>query len=111
MTSQAGLDLKHILNDQCFKQSVLFEACALKDEEKSLRLCKFFLQQGVLATTADDLKQIPLYYAVREGHRQVVELLVKEGSNVNHVDTYGQTPIFYCIREGDIQTTQLLVSH
>ena len=51
------------------------------------------------------MNQIPLYYAVREGHGQLIDLLLKGGSNVNHLDTYGQNPIFYCIREGNIETT------
>lgn len=55
--------------------------------------------------TEDKLNQIPLYYAVREGHGQLIDLLLKGGSNVNHLDTYGQNPIFYCIREGNIETT------
>lgn len=60
--------------------------------------------------TEDKLNQVPLYYAVREGHNQIIELLLEHGTNINHLDTYGQTPIFYCIREGNIETTQQLVN-
>ena len=58
----------------------------------------------------DDLKQIPLFYAAREGYNKVVNLLIDSGSDVNRSDKYGQTAIFYCIREGHMETTQLLVS-
>jgi len=47
---------------------------------------------------------------VREGHEQIIELLVNHGSNINHIDTYGQTPIFYCIREGNIEITKQLIN-
>jgi ankyrin repeat protein len=63
-------------------------------------LVQFLLEQGVEPTIEDNLKQLPLFYAVREGHNELIELLVQKGSQVNHVDIYGQTPIFYCIREG-----------
>jgi len=58
----------------------------------------------------DALNQTSLYYAVREGHAEVIDWLISKGLNVNHVDTYGQTPIFYCIREGLVPTTEKLVS-
>ena len=47
------------------------------------------IEMGVLPTTQDTLNQIPLYYAVREGHQDVIALLITSGSNVNHLDTYG----------------------
>lgn len=59
---------------------------------------------------ADSLNQTPLYYAVREGHAEVIDLLLEKGLNLNHIDTYGQTPIFYCIREGKVQTCDKLAS-
>lgn len=57
----------------------------------------------------DSLNQTPLYYAVREGHIEVIDWLLERGLNLNHVDTYGQTPIFYSIREGIVTATDKLV--
>jgi|SanBayMetagenome_1026888.scaffolds.fasta_scaffold16941_1 ankyrin repeat protein len=37
----------------------------------------------------DSLNQTPLYYAVREGHSDVIDWLLEKGLNLNHVDTYG----------------------
>lgn len=106
MVDSYGLDCATLQNDVInFHQTPLFEAAAIKDEDKALRLAQFFIEQGVDPKKEDKLNQIPLYYAVREGHRQLIELLLKNGSNVNHLDTYGQNPIFYCIREGNIETT------
>jgi ankyrin repeat protein len=52
-------------------------------------LVRFFLEQGVDCTTEDKLNQLPLYYAVREGHNLIIDLLLKHNTNVNHLDTYG----------------------
>jgi len=41
---------------------------------------------------------------VREGHNDIIDILIRCGSNPNHIDIYGQTPIFYCVREGNNQT-------
>lgn len=61
----------------------------------------FFLDQGVSPTQEDTLKQLPLFYAVREGHNEIIDMLIRRGANSNHIDIYGQTPIFYCVREGN----------
>jgi ankyrin repeat protein len=58
----------------------------------------------------DSLKQTPLYYAVREGHADLIKLLIKSGININHLDIYGQNPIYYCISSGNVPITRLLVS-
>jgi ankyrin repeat protein len=106
-----GLDISNLQNDQAFKQTPLFDACAIKDQERCIKLVRFFIEKGVKATQEDSLKQLPIYYAVREGHSSAIDILIKEGSNVNHLDTYGQTPIFYSIREGNIVTTKQLMQN
>lgn len=105
-----GIDVKHLINDASFDQTPLFEASACKDQDKALRLCNFFMEQGVACTTQDSLKQLPIFYAVREGNLGLIETFVGKGAPINHVDTYGQTPIFYSIREGNISATQKMVA-
>lgn len=110
MVNQYGLDVSTLQNDaENFNQTPLFEACAAKDQEKALILAKFFIGQGVSPTQQDRLNQLPLYYAVREGHTELIDLLLSQGSSVNHLDIYGQNPIFYCVREGNLPTTQQLI--
>lgn len=46
---------------------------------------------------------------MREGHTELIDLLLSQGSSVNHLDIYGQNPIFYCVREGNLPTTQQLI--
>ena len=69
----------------------------------------FLIEQGVDPKTQDSLSQLPLYYAVREGHSKIIDLLLSKGCDVNHLDTYGQNAIFYCIREGNLDTTRQLI--
>lgn len=88
----------------------MFSACVIKDPSSSLAMAKALAELGVDPKQVDSLNQTPFYYAVREGHFDVIDWLLEKGLVPNHVDTYGQTPIFYCIREGNIATTTKLVS-
>ena len=75
-------------------------------------MIQILVQNGIkIASSIDSLKQTPLYYAVREGHEQVIRMLVQGGLNVNHLDCYGQNPIYYCISSGNVPITRLLVSY
>ena len=57
MVKHMGIDLQNLRNDeQSFRQTPLFEACALKDQAKSLQFVKYFIGHGVVATQQDDLK-------------------------------------------------------
>lgn len=88
-----------------FNQSLAFSACIIKDAELSLKMLKVLMEMGVDCQKEDSLKQIPLFYASREGHLNVISHLVNVGSpNVlNRQDKYGQTAIYYAVREGHIR--------
>ena len=56
MVRELGLDLQNLRNDKAnYEQTVLFEACAFKDQIKATRLVKFFLDQGVSPIVQDTL--------------------------------------------------------
>ena len=55
--------------------------------------------------------QNPIYYAARDGHLNLCELLVEKGTDVNLEDKYGQTCIFYAIREGHYDVVEFLIRH
>ena len=111
MVREYGIEIATLLDEQKnFSQTPLFAACVVKNEETSLKMCQVLIDMGVDATKEDDLKQIPLFYAAREGYNKVINLLLDHGCDVNRSDKYGQTAIFYCIREGHMETTQLLIS-
>ena len=111
MVREYGLDLSTLIDEpKNFSQTPIFSACVVKGEENSLKMVQVLIDLGCDPNREDDLKQIPLFYASREGYNKVVNLLISHGADVNRSDKYGQTSIFYCIREGHIETTGLLAS-
>ena len=41
----------------------------------------------------DDERWTPIYYALKNGHREVVDALIIAGADLNTRDIYGQTPL------------------
>ena len=72
-----------------FSQSPIFSACVVKNEETSLKMCQVLIDMGADPNREDDLKQIPLFYAAREGYNKVINLLIDHGCDVNRSDKYG----------------------
>ena len=90
MVREYGIEIATLLDEQKnFSQTPLFAACVVKNEETSLKMCQVLIDMGVDATKEDDLKQIPLFYAAREGYNKVINLLLDHGCDVNRSDKYG----------------------
>jgi len=68
------------MDEGAFKQSPLFGACIIKDADLALRMAKVLQEAGVKPDKQDTLQQIPLYYAVREGHLPLIKYLLEHGS-------------------------------
>ncbi|XP_071078677.1 multiple epidermal growth factor-like domains protein 10 [Haliotis cracherodii] len=51
----------------------------------------------------------PVMEAAYRGHREVVELLVKEGANVSLVDTFGNNTLHCACMRGDVETVKYFV--
>jgi tetratricopeptide (TPR) repeat protein len=47
------------------------------------------------AYSRDDVRKTPLHWAVQEAHKDVVELLLAKGAEVNAVDSFGFTPLYW----------------
>jgi ankyrin repeat protein len=56
-----------------------------------------------------------LHIAAREGHKEIVELLIAKGADVNAMDKDGNTPLDSAIRHSDLpeaaETADLLRKH
>lgn len=80
-------------------------------EETALKIINILLSGGLsFHTSCDSLRQSPIYYAVKEGHPNLINFLLTNGCNVNHLDIYGQSPVYYCIREGNVEVTRQLIN-
>lgn len=90
MVREYGIDLKTIIDEpKNFSQSPVFSACVIKNENISLKMCRVLIEMGADPTREDDLKQIPLFYAARDGYSSVVNYLIDQGCDVNRADKYG----------------------
>jgi len=70
---------------------------------------KAFIQEGVGVNTKLH-GCTPLHCAARYGHKEVAELLIAKGADVNAKDTRGRTPIDLAINQGRKEIAKLLVS-
>jgi len=63
--------------------------------------------------TAQELKSgmSPLHQAARDGLKEVVELLIAEGADVNAKDRVGETPLDFAIEKKHTETANLLRKH
>lgn len=74
-----------------YKQTDVFPAILLKNEEDTLRVIKYLKEKGVSMIAKDTLDQTALFYAARDGKVNVVNFLLENGCDPNHRDCYGQT--------------------
>lgn len=62
---------------------------------------------SALAAAVDDLGLTPLHIAARNGHAEVVRLLLAAGASVDAADKYGRTPLLgSCNQWADVCTHQ-----
>lgn len=92
-----------------YKQTEIFAAILLKNEEDSIKVINYLLKKGVSLTAVDTLEQTALFYASRDGKLKVLNLLLEGGCDPNHRDQYGQTAIYYAARENQLDIAQRLI--
>jgi len=51
----------------------------------------------------------PLIVAARYGHKDIVQILLENGANIDHQDNYGQTALMYAANFGLKDVVQLLL--
>jgi tetratricopeptide (TPR) repeat protein len=67
-----------------------------------------------LVSSRDDFSKTPLHIAAQEGHKDVVELLLAKGAEVNAVDFFGFTPLYLAqatLKSNDLATNPSDATH
>jgi ankyrin repeat protein len=64
---------------------------------------------GLASSKEDTWGKTPLHYAAMRGHKDVVELLLANGADVNAEDNFGETPL-HCAADGNKDLVALLLS-
>ncbi|MCB9228627.1 MAG: ankyrin repeat domain-containing protein [Deltaproteobacteria bacterium] len=52
----------------------------------------------------------PLFWAARNGHRAVAELLIQAGADVNQADNDGRSPLYWAAWQGKKDIVELLIA-
>jgi len=86
----------------------LFHMSTLDDMEG----VRFFLSQGANVNTRNNLNHSPLNEAARHGSIEIVQLLLKNGAQVEvATDDHGWTPLYEAIRDNRPDVVRLLLEH
>ena len=90
------------------RADALIAAVQAKDEAK----VKEFLSQGANTNSKGDSGRSPLHFAVDQGARGMVELLLAHKADVNTKDNpYGRTPLHRAAAQGSREMVELLLRH
>jgi ankyrin repeat protein len=57
-----------------------------------------------------DYKETPLHQAAYKGHKEIVELFIAEGADVDAKDDKGYTPLHWAARNGHKEIAELLIA-
>ena len=100
----------NLLIDKINQQNAFFYCALIKDDNKSLNICKYLLEIGVNPLLKDIHNQTCLYYTAREGKYLTSKFLIEVCQlPINEKDLYGQNPIYYSAREGHLDLCKLLI--
>lgn len=81
LVRESGIDLGQVMDEaKNFSQSLAFTACIVRDQELALKMMKVLVDLGVDPNKEDTLKQIPIFYAAREGNNNLISYLISLGS-------------------------------
>ena len=81
ITRGSGIDLGQVVDEpKNFSQTLAFTACIIRDHEQAIKMMKVLVEMGVDPYKEDTLKQIPIFYAAREGNSSLISYLISLGS-------------------------------
>ena len=88
----------------------IHDAAGAFGRKVNIEAVKQHLDAGTDVEARDNYSRTPLYYAVEDGHKKMVELLIARGANVN-AKSNGDTPLDLAIVWKKPKTADLLRKH
>ena len=68
-------------------------------KNNSIKLVKYFLNKNANPNEVNKDGQTPLHFALKEGNKDIIDLLIKNGSDINIKDNEGKKPFDYGSRQ------------
>ncbi len=77
---------------------------------KRADLVKYLLENGADADMSVQ-NMTPLMLAIQVGEQEIINLLIKDGANINALNKQRRTPLFYCAKYGDKEIAEFLIKN
>lgn len=72
-------------------------------------MVKLLISCGAMINAIDKACETSLHWAVRRGHKEVVEILIRAGANINTKNNYGWTPLHCAAYNARKDIAELLI--
>lgn len=85
----------------------------IDDSYSPVQRIKQLLAYGAKADSKDTEGHTPLHVCCRNGwgrHKEIAEILINAGTNINEANIYGCTPLYMAARNGHLDIVKLLLS-
>ncbi|XP_071104740.1 ankyrin-3-like [Haliotis cracherodii] len=93
--------------NQTIVNTILFDACTTGD----LQQVKYILSQDIAnINTRGENGMTPIMIATEKGHREIIELLVKKGSDLSLFDEDDNTILHLACKEGNVEIVKHILS-
>ena len=113
---QNGMNILHL----CCSQGYTTHVVELINVASNQYIIKDFLDSVTIVSSPEGNLENPskqtctaLFFAIKSGHGgflEIIQLLVKNGCNVNFVDENGMTPLHYASQLGQDDTLEILLN-
>lgn len=70
-----------------------------------------FVQDQLIKSGKNKFGWTPLHLAAREGHIDIVQMLLEAGANIGAKNKFGRTPLDYAVKHRHTDIVRMLVSN
>lgn len=87
--------------------NIIFDAV----EKNQIDRIQSMIEGGTDVNIQDVLRNTPMHMAAFYGREKVIDLLAKNGGDVNAVNQAGRTPLYSAVQANHLQAVQALIKH